>query len=64
MSHPKNKVIFRISVENGTTDAIFIKIGLELWKPDDPMLNLWVGYFSLAATVLYKMKEFIYNLVW
>ena len=51
MSHPKKKVIFGINVQKRYYRKIFIKIGLELWKPDDPMLNYYSVNFFFAATV-------------
>ena len=50
-SVPKKKDIFGISIKNCIIDVIFIKIGLQMWKAHDPMLNFCSGNFFLAPTV-------------
>ena len=47
----KKKIIFGISVKNCTIDVIFIKIGLRVWKEDDPILDFFSVNISFAATV-------------
>ena len=54
---PKKKDIFGIGVKNCTIDVIFIKIGLHMWKADDPMLNFCSVNFYLAATVYIYMFD-------
>ena len=47
----KKKIIFGISVKNCTIDVIFIKIGLRVWKEDDPILDFFSVNITFAATV-------------